>query len=100
MSLKEKAIESDPFAFLKEKAIESDPFAFPALGNQWRDRAETALSQQVKVVAGRDLSFLKVAEERIFAGAEAAELKKVLELLENAQGYSEVNLSYMVGRCR
>jgi hypothetical protein len=47
-----------------------------------------------------DLSFLKVAEERIFAGAEAAELKKVLELLKNAQGYSAESLNYMVGRCR
>jgi hypothetical protein len=59
--------------------------------------------ESFKVIASYnrlDLSFLKVAEERIFAGAEAAELKKVLELLENAQGYSEVNLTYMVGRCR
>ena len=47
-----------------------------------------------------DFSFLKVAEGRIFAGAEAAELKEVLDLLKNANGYSETNLNYMVGRCR
>ncbi len=47
-----------------------------------------------------DFSFLKVAEGRIFAGAEAAELKEVLDLLKNAKGYSETSLNYMVGRCR
>jgi len=34
-----------------------------------------------------------VAEGRIFAGAEAARLKKVLKLLKNARGYSEVSLN-------
>ena len=98
-----------PNSYLREKAQVSRHFRFPpeALADLVLElyplAGEELSRESFKVIASYDrldLSFLKVAEERIFAGAEAAELKKVLELLENAQGYSEVNLSYMVGRCR
>jgi len=48
-----------------------------------------------------DLSFLKVPEGQIFAGAKAADLKEVLAVLQKAAGWSDVVLPYRVGRgCR
>ncbi len=44
-----------------------------------------------------DFSFLKVPDGRIFAGAAATELKKVLNVLKKAPAFSEVTLPYLVG---
>ena len=62
---------------------------------------ESTSREAFKVIASfkpLDFSFLKVPEGRIFAGAEAAELRRVLAVLKQAEGWSEVTLPYRVGR--
>jgi len=98
-----------PNSYMPEKALVSNHFSFPpkALDNLVLELyplvGEELSRESFKVIASKkrlDFSFLKVAEGRIFAGAEASELKEVLDLLKNAKGYSETSLNYMVGRCR
>ena len=98
-----------PNRYMQEKALVSGNFIFPPpdMPNFQLELyplpGNNPSREAFKIIASYnplDFSFLKVAEGRIFAGAEAAELKEVLDLLKNAKGYSETSLNYMVGRCR
>lgn len=95
-----------PNRYLPEKALPSGDFIFPPadLANLkllvYPLPGKVSGREAFKVIASEkplDFSFLKVPEGRIFAGAEAGELKKVLKVLSAAEGWSEVTLPYRVG---
>lgn len=96
-----------PNRYLPDKGLLAARFTFPPpemknLRLEVYPMPEDNPSREAfKVIASYrplDFSFLKVPDGRIFAGAAATELKKVLETLKNARGFSEVTLKYTVGR--
>ena len=98
-----------PNRWLPEKPLNDKQFIFPPKALQklvlelYPMPGEKLSRESFKIISSKeplDFSFLKVAEDRIFVGAEAAELKKVLKVLQNAKEYSEKSLSYIVGECR
>jgi len=95
-----------PNRYLPDRPLAAGNFAFPPPDLPhlklllYPLAGERTSREAFKIIASRtrlDFSFLKVPEGRIFAGAEAAELKKVLAVLEQALAWSEVTLPYRVG---
>ena len=96
-----------PNAYLTGKPLASFEFVFPPselpdLSLKLYPLPDANPSREAfKIIASYkslDFSFLKVPDGRIYAGAQAAELKKVLAVLQKASGWSAVTLPYLVGR--
>ena len=96
-----------PNAYLTGKPLVSAEFVFPPpeLPNLSLELYplpdENPSREAFKIIASYkplDFSFLKVPDGQIYAGAKAAELKKVLAVLQKATGWREVTLPYLVGR--
>ena len=96
-----------PNAYLTGRPLVSAEFVFPPpeLPNLslilYPLPDENPSREAFKIIASYkplDFSFLKVPDGQIYAGAKAAELKKVLAVLQKSSGWSEVTLPYLVGR--
>jgi hypothetical protein len=90
----EKPIDRPEVEFPKDFCNDKALFVFYPL-----DPEKTCL-ESVKVIASRkpiDFSFLPVPVNCVYSGAEGGDIKRMYEVLKNADGWSEVRLTYRVG---
>lgn len=96
-----------PNRFIQDRPLKNGKLEFPPASMAeklemvfYPLEGEATSQEGVKVVASRarlDFSFLPIPEDAVYAGAAGGDIRKVAEVLKQADGWSETVLSYLVG---